>query len=542
MTRLPSRLTVPLRLGGTALVVGAVAASALIGGAPGLFVFATSGLFVGLVAYYLAERSDRRFVLLAVAGFYLGRQIFAMILHLILLQRGFDGSMFSDDYGYPRIAAALADHWRGDSFSFPTDPSVVNNYTRLAGILFWLVGDSTPALKTLNTAMGVVAAIFAYRTSFLLAGRYAARWTLLLTLGFPSIVLWSSLALKDPFALFALLGAVWVATEFLVRPSAIPAIALLVFAGIVSDARIYLPLVLGSAWLVSLALWRIGRSERAKPRWLALGGAVALLIFAMPQTATVALLVDDLGDVRQSMSEGARTAFVVRSTQEPLITVSTPTPTAVPTPAPTAVPTAAATSRPTSVVTAMPTNAPTVTPTTAATSRPTSVATALPTPAPTAVSTTAAPSPPVSRAAGADPVRRVWDSISFLPVGAAHVVAAPFPWQLRTVADLLLLPELLLWYLTEAMAFVAAVQLAARRRVEWAFVLATIALVGIALSLAEGNLGTLVRHRAMLIPPTIIVAGPALAVWGRKMVKSPSALRVRALATRLGLRPPPSLQ
>jgi hypothetical protein len=102
-----------------------------------------------------------------------------------------------------------------------------------------------------------------------------------------------------------------------------------------------------------------------------------------------------------------------------------------------------------------------------------------------------------------------------LPRGLVYMQAAPFPWDTPKLAQKLTIPDLLLWYACVPLAAVGVVL--GRRRwrlmlVPLGYVLATAA----ALTLGEGNTGTLFRHRAMLIPWTVMhSAAGALWLWDR---------------------------
>ena len=96
------------------------------------------------------------------------------------------------------------------------------------------------------------------------------------------------------------------------------------------------------------------------------------------------------------------------------------------------------------------------------------------------------------------------------PIRAIYVLLAPFPWSPRRLLDLLRVPEMLLWYVALAGAFVVV----ARGSASWRR-LAPLALFIVGTMtvfvLAEGNVGTLFRHRAMVVPFVLILAAPTLA-------------------------------
>jgi hypothetical protein len=103
-------------------------------------------------------------------------------------------------------------------------------------------------------------------------------------------------------------------------------------------------------------------------------------------------------------------------------------------------------------------------------------------------------------------------NLGYLPYGALYLLAAPFPWQIAPVpAWWPLVPEMILWYVTVAFAFVGLWRWIARRQWDLIYVVLVGLAVGGLLSLIEGNLGTLIRHRDMIIPSAIVVASPVIA-------------------------------
>ena len=113
-------------------------------------------------------------------------------------------------------------------------------------------------------------------------------------------------------------------------------------------------------------------------------------------------------------------------------------------------------------------------------------------------------------------VRNVYlRTLHHLPRGLIYMLAAPFPWDTPKLAEKLTIPDMLLWYACVPLAVVGVV--VGRRRwrlmlVPVGYILATAA----ALTLGEGNTGTLFRHRAMLIPWTVMFsAAGARWLWDR---------------------------
>jgi hypothetical protein len=152
--------------------------------------------------------------------------------------------------------------------------------------------------------------------------------------------------------------------------------------------------------------------------------------------------------------------------------------------------------------------------------------------------TSPAPSPQQMRLTGevnligANDETLVLRTVAYLPVGAAFALFAPVPGSGTRLQDLLPVPEMLVWY---AM-LVGAAFTVWRWRQKWRFFLPTVLFIGgtmMIFALAEGNVGTLYRHRAMVIPFVAVLASPSLAlILFRRGRLSLAALRVPSRADR----------
>src|SRR5262249_25367445 len=128
----------------------------------------------------------------------------------------------------------------------------------------------------------------------------------------------------------------------------------------------------------------------------------------------------------------------------------------------------------------------------------------------------------------------VGSTVRYLPTGIAYAVFAPFPWENRRRADLAATGEMLALYVAWAAAAAALITKAARWRSLLPIALFVCGVL-LTLALAEGNVGTLYRHRAMLTPWILLLAAPSLSslVWrgtSRATNARPSATSSRAVA------------
>jgi hypothetical protein len=97
-----------------------------------------------------------------------------------------------------------------------------------------------------------------------------------------------------------------------------------------------------------------------------------------------------------------------------------------------------------------------------------------------------------------------------LPTGVAHVLGAPTPWSVRRLKDLPFIPEMSAWYV---MLVLAVIGLVTSLKADWRRLMLPLLFTGAivcVLGLVEGNVGTIFRHRAMLMPTTFVAAGIGL--------------------------------
>ncbi len=110
-------------------------------------------------------------------------------------------------------------------------------------------------------------------------------------------------------------------------------------------------------------------------------------------------------------------------------------------------------------------------------------------------------------------------SLSYLPVALVHVLGAPFPWEISTSKDLLALFCMPSWFAILALAILGAVH--GWRQRERLLVLPVVFLVGtvVYLSLTDASVGIIVRHRLMLFPVLLPLAGQgAIMLWDSRSV------------------------
>jgi hypothetical protein len=523
----------PAWLGIAVLFIAALAASSVAGGLVGAVALLVAGASI-LVCVRQAASEDARFVFAAVGFAFVLRALLASILDIALTQQGRAGALFLDDGSYLRTASQLADSWRNIGQPFDIDPTQGGNYVRVAAALFFLFGPSAIVLKLMNTALGVLVGLLVYRSmvNLRLPG---PRIGLLLTLFFPSLVLWSMLALKDAYVLFFAVAPIWLMTEYKRTRRLLPWFPLIVASMLaIENVRVYVYLILLVAWPLSTP-FLVGRKWWLKPT--ALDAALAALLLATTPALTYLNpnIVTASTYIRQAMAFGARSGFVeplpvvrgnpgdrfvisaVGRSPEPEAQVRTievqqgqslvlegsgsggeikPNEVQV---------------RPGDVIVIVPSSrepgSPTGTPESTSPHTATPAVVTLTATGRNVVGSPSPSPPPPGSSEDALVVRGgILDAVRYLPVGVFHLMTAPIPLTSTSLIDVAAIPEMLLWYVCQLLALWGFASLVRQRRFEFAYGVLVLGGIGLTLSLFEGNIGTLLRHRAMLIPFIAILA------------------------------------
>lgn len=545
MYRLPGELTSHrsrVKLAVVAfLAVAATVATGVAGGPGAVGLFGGAATLVVFASRRVATPEDRRFLVTLALLALLARVLVAAVLDLVLVARGREGALFEDDWGYIRIAADLARNWRGEPVAVATDPSLMHSYVEMAGLLFFAFGKNVLALKLVNVTFGTLAGVLTYRTmvNLRLPG---ARWGALLMLGFPSLFLWSVTALKDSFSLGLTVMCVWTVSEYLRsrRPAwYLGTIATLV---VLESVRRYVMLILSFAWPVSLLFvamrpWHKVRSV------LGAAAAVALLfLWVQPWEYTASGGLAAITFTRASMAQYSRTAFVQAQPiiagspgehfqiavlgapttcgERRVIEVQPGTELVIADSMRAAALRAAPPSGRVVLVRACdivriiePSLTPGPLPTATPTLTPQVPIVVLEPEAQNVVGAPIPPPPPDSEAISL--AKDVAANLVHLPVGVLYLIGAPVPGTGRTPGELATIPEMLAWYVSLALAVAGALHLVRRRQFEYAFGALTMLGIGLILSLIEGNVGTLVRHRSMVITFVVVFAAVGFdrSVW-----------------------------
>ena len=520
-----------LVLAAVPLILIATVLSVMQGGLAGLVVLALTLAASYAVAQRVASGGDLRFVVAVALGSLLLRDVAAGILDAYLALTHPYRALFHDDGAYVLYARQMALFWTGGDIGFPTDPSTRNSYAMGLGVLFAVIGENVMVVRLLNAFMLTLAGLLTYRTmrNLDLGG---ARWGLLGVVMFPSLALWSILALKDTYVLLWMIVAVWAGSEFIRSGRFLWFVPTVLALFVLDGARRYIFLVFVVAWPLGLALALSGR-RRLLGGGLAAICSVGLLLGSRALETYTPETIGALSSLRAAMAQGARSALVdptpvMRGSagDRYLVTVSDDMPICTGEGRQVEVPLGS------SVVVRLPGSTMTVPDKSAVYVAPCDVivlvdppvaaggtarpATPTPLARPSAQPVVLVPearnivAPPAGPQEQAGLQRGLIESVVYLPTGVLFFLTAPFPLLARSAGEIAAIPEMLLWYASVALGLYGLYVLIRRRNMGYAT--GALALCGIALvlSLAEGNAGTLVRHRAMAIVFVVVLAAVGL--------------------------------
>jgi hypothetical protein len=509
-------MTLLRRLGAAGVGLFAGITVALLVG-DGNFVALGAGVLFAILVFLftraLTPPAARRDVYVLVALALTLRYAVAVTIHDASLAVGRGGFVTGDDANYADFSWTLVELFRGEpvTFDYGGYLYLLGTFVYLEAAIFAVVG-----VELLNAALGAGLVVWTCDLGRRLFDdeRVSVVAGVVVAL-FPSLVLWSSLNLKDSLALFLIAAMLWLVVLFNRRPVVWLVLAMYVPLFLMQSLRFYIFVGLAIVIPIGVILASGGhsRARRIVTSGLAvLLSAVLLLVQGTGNDALSASLLARLESERAAMAIGARTGF-----GRPVVSVNEGSSYVVP---------------------ALPANPtrPGRTPKVVVVEPNSRIVVGTPIPGSDAVtvlpgdivviarrgvtpSPAAQPQPlPISATSGevqlldASEDALVLRTLEYLPTGLAFALFAPFPGSGTRAQDLLPIPEMLVWYVLLASAFITLW----RWRHRWRVLAPIVLFVGgtvLIFALAEGNVGTLYRHRAMIIPFVAVIGAPTIAAF-----------------------------
>jgi len=92
------------------------------------------------------------------------------------------------------------------------------------------------------------------------------------------------------------------------------------------------------------------------------------------------------------------------------------------------------------------------------------------------------------------------EQLRYVARATFSLIAMPLPWQVRSVTEMVFLPQQVVWYLLVLMAGIGSIAGVRRDPVVTFLLVATVLVSSMAVALNSGNIGTMVRHRDTVTP------------------------------------------
>jgi len=246
--------------------------------------------------------------------------ILRLVLAVVLHVTGLSVRLAPDEDTYAQVGRALARYWVGDAFTPPGQllsgqPAA---YFYLNAISFYLFDSSVP-LKLLNAVLGALVCRHIYPLAADLFDTAVARKTALLVAFLPSLVLWSSLNIRDIWVLFLLVFLSRKSNELLRGRSTMALFQVIAAIALVTTFRQYILVATAVPPLVALALGTRGHLARNAVLAFVVGGGLVVLVQQQAAaTALGALDLETIAERRRFLAVGAGSAI------EGQVDISTP--------------------------------------------------------------------------------------------------------------------------------------------------------------------------------------------------------------------------
>lgn len=407
------------------------------------------------------------FVVVLVLVAFVTRAVAAIALDRWLIARGGDGFIWPDDRGYDKLAWLQAQYWHGiGSGVAPSEQYWLNTYTLTEAALYYVIGHHPLAMKLLNCLFGALTAGLVFLIARRLFGERAGVFAGVAAAFFPSTFLWSLTNLKETMFLCAAALLLWLLTLLITTGRWVLIVPVLAAFAWVGGLRFHIQAMLGVLVPATVLLQNRQQQPHRGAQAVVLATGCAMLLVFSSGSQFFGVGTEYLNQRRYCAAVGAESAYI-------------------PTDQETAAEECWATD-------AQPAAQPAAQPVLDPTAQPDSLSL-------------------VARSAR--------DLVAWLPMGSIYALAAPFPWMAERTVDRATIPEMVAWYGAVVLGLIGLARHWRGWR-EYAHLLGYIGAILLMLALTTGNLGTLVRHRGMIIPFVLIFSGAGAAWllerWGRR--------------------------
>lgn len=208
------------------------------------------------------------------------RVTLAVLLHLFV-----SADLFAPDQTtYDYFGGWLARYWTGETFVFPPKLQVAGPkaYYYVVGVLYWLLGQYDLWPKLANALVGALTVPLTHEVALSISGRPAvAERAAFWAAAFPSLVLWSSLNIRDAWVVLLILLICREALRLQNHPSLMGALRLSASVLVLSQFRDYILFAVTLPILVSFLI----RGRAHLVRNAVLGMLVAFVVIYADRAA-----------------------------------------------------------------------------------------------------------------------------------------------------------------------------------------------------------------------------------------------------------------
>lgn len=221
-----------------------------------------------------------------------------------------------DAAGYEWVGMRLARAWQGQGPPLHLLDELSQNYgfPYLAGAIYYVFGQFAPLVAYFNCVIGAITVFMVYRLARQLFHPIVARRAALLTAVVPSMILWSSIAIKDAVMAFLILLGLSSCVSLKTRFSLPAVLGIGLSLVLIQPIRFYMLYFLGFAILASLLIERGAGLVSGVYKQVIIGGVfVGLLVMVgfagRAQEGLETLSLARVSDFRHGMAISANSGF-----------------------------------------------------------------------------------------------------------------------------------------------------------------------------------------------------------------------------------------
>jgi len=238
----------------------------------------------------------------------------ARLLLFGLIQQSVGPYMFApDQQSFELLGQGLLDHMRGVSpMPVQLRGTLQLGFPFMNAVAFLLFGPALAAVPIVNIFLGTWVGIPVYHTARLVVPRSpdVARWAAVLTLFFPSLLLWSVLNVREAPAILLAVLAVYYMVGFQHRSGFWDVAGAIVALALLSVFREYLTVLIGGSAVAGILM---GRS-RSPVRSFVVGVGLFVILVFLARNGLAGPLTEEpslarLEFLRQDLTRGAGSAY-----------------------------------------------------------------------------------------------------------------------------------------------------------------------------------------------------------------------------------------